>query len=340
MNSKKRMRSFFVGFVFLTALYLALPLESLAREPVRIATIGTRTPTLDKTMGPQKMVEAMIQFWKRELEQVIHDNPDLIVLPENCDFPWGLKQEEKNEYVKVRGTQILDYFASVAKSTGSYFVFGMRRYDDHGDLRNSGVLLDRQGNLVGMYDKNFPTIGEMESGIKPSTEVPVFETDFGRLAIAICYDLNFDELRERYVALKPNLIVFPSAYHGGFVQSNWAYTCRSYFVGSISGRGAPSQIRNPLGEIVASSTNYFNYTVAEVNLDYAVAHLDYNRVRLRNMKKKYNETVDIFDPGEVGAVLITSDNEQVSAKEMAKEFEVELLDDYFERSRKFKKSHE
>ncbi len=311
-----------------------------AANRIRIATIGERTPTLDKRMGHQKMVEQMIAFWKRELDQVIHDDPDLIVLPENADFPWGLTQAEKNEYVRVRGNQILDFFASVARSAGSYLVYSMRRYDEKGMLRNTGVLLGRNGETVGMYDKNYPTIGEIEGGIKPGTSVPVFNCDFGKLAIAICYDLNFDELRERYVALKPDVIAFPSAYHGGFVQSNWAYTCRAFFVGSISGRGAYSQVRNPLGEIVASSTNYFNYTVASVNLDCKLVHLDYHRGKLKDLKKKYGSSVHITEPGGLGVVLITSENDKVGVDEMLKEFDIELVDDYFRRSHLIKKQNE
>src|SRR5690606_11659526 len=311
-----------------------------AANRIRVATIGERTPTLDKSGGYQKMVQQMIAFWKRELDQVIHDDPDLIVLPENADFPWGLTQDEKNEYVKVRGNQILDFFASVAKSTNSYLVYSMRRYDEKGLLRNSGVLLGRNGETVGMYDKNYPTIKEIESGITPGTNVPVFNCDFGKLAIAICYDLNFDELREQYVALDPDVIVFPSAYHGGFVQSVWAYTCRAFFVGAISGRGAPSQVRNPLGEVVASSTNYFNYAVANINLDYRVVHLDYHRGKLKDLKKKYGSSVHIKDPGELGVLLVTSENESVGVAAMLKEFGIDVVDDYFKRSQLVKKQHE
>ena len=47
-------------------------------------------------------------------------------------------------------------------------------------------------------------------------------------------------------------------YHGGLAQSIWAYTCRSYFVGSVY-KGTPSEIRNPMGDIVATTTNYFDF---------------------------------------------------------------------------------
>lgn len=311
-----------------------------AANRIRVATIGERTPTLDKNVGYQKMVDQMIAFWKRELDQVIHDDPDLIVLPENADFPWGLTRAEKNEYIKVRENQILDFFASVAKSTGSYLVYSMNRYDENGVLRNTGVLLGRNGETVGMYDKNYPTIGEIEGGIMPGTSVPVFDCDFGRLAIAICYDLNFDKLRERYVALDPDVIVFPSAYHGGFVESIWAYSCRAFFIGAISGRGTHSQVRDPLGEIIASSTNYFNYTVANINLDYKLVHLDYHRGKLKDLKKKYGHSVQITEPGGLGVVLVTSENEHVGVKEMLKEFDIEAVDDYFRRSHLVKKQNE
>lgn len=338
MNGKLR-RYVISGPLFCTLCCFTLVDTANAANRIRIATIGEKPPALDKSAGYQQMVEQMIAFWKRELDQVIHDDPDLIVLPENCDFPWGLTQTERNEYIRVRGDQIIDFFSSVAKSADSYLVFGMRRVDKNGNLRNSGVLLGRKGEMVGVYDKNFPTIGEIEAGIVPGMEVPAFDCDFGKLAIAICYDLNFDELRERYVALNPDVIVFPSAYHGGFVQSNWAYTCRAFFVGSVFTL-PPSQVRNPLGEIVASSTNYFNYTVATVNLDCKLVHLDYHRGKLKSLKRKYGSSVQITDPGELGVVLVTSENEQVGVDQMLKEFDIELVDDYFRRSRLAKKQHE
>lgn len=57
------------------------------------------------------------------------------------------------------------------------------------------------------------------------------------------------------------------------MQDVWAYRSRSFFVGSINGGGTPSEIRNPLGQVVASSTNYFDFVVATINLDSRLVHL-------------------------------------------------------------------
>jgi len=325
--------SFFIGLV----LFFLVPNNVWGRNYVKIATIGASTPHLDLTQEPQKLVEQMITFWGRELARVLPDNPDLIVLPEACDRPAGMTTEIQFQYFKVRGNQVMEYFASVAKENHCYIAFGMKHQVEDGSWRNSCILLDRTGHTTGIYNKNFPTIGEMKAGIKAGKEAPVFQCDFGRVACAICFDLNFDELRMRYAEQLPDIIVFPSMYRGGLVQGNWAYSCRAYFVGSMGQSNLHSEIRNPMGKVVATSTNYFHYAVCTVNLDYCLAHLDNNWAKLRAMKEKYGEEVIISDPGEIGAVLLTSEHERISIDEMVKEFDITMLDDYLDHSREYKK---
>ena len=55
------------------------------------------------------------------------------------------------------------------------------------------------------------------------------------------------------------------------------------------------------------------------------------------MKEKYGEEVIISDPGEIGAVLLTSEHERISIDEMVKEFDITMLDDYLDHSREYKK---
>jgi len=309
----------------------SLPERSKKRGHVRIATLGPRPPSVDANAKPQAIVERMIAHWRREFAQVLPDRPDLIVAPEACDRPSGLSLEKRLEYYRVRGDQVRDFFAQVAKENRCYVVYSAARAMEDGTWRNSSVLLDRQGNVVGAYNKNHVVIEETtKGGILCGREAPVFEVDFGRVAFAICFDLNFDELRLKYVKAKPDLIVFSSMYHGGLMQAYWAYSCRSHFVGAVA--GLPCEIRNPLGEVVASNTNYFDFVVADVNLDCRLAHLDYNWGRLRNLKKKYGPKVTIKDPGYLGSVLISSEHETVAVDEMIEEFEIELLDDYMARA--------
>jgi len=310
----------------------------MASNKITVATIGTETPDPGTDQDPQKMVGQMIEFWGRQLDEVLPFHPDLIVLPEACDRPSGLTAEEQFNYFRIRKNQIWKYFATVAKTNNCYIAFGTKREETDGIWRNSCVILDRSGNTAGIYDKNFPTIGEMQRGIKASTETPIIECDFGRVAGVICFDLNFDELRLQYEKKKLDIILFPSMYHGGLVQSNWAYSCRSFFVSACAPDELPSEIRSPLGDVLSSSTNYFHYAVATINLDCRLVHLDYNWSKLRAVKEKYRDSVTITDPGKLGAVLVTSEHENISVNEMIEEFDIELLDDYLTRSREFRKN--
>ncbi len=299
---------------------------------VKIATIGASPISVSADTEPQKIVDRMISHWRERFAEVLPDRPDLIVVPEVCDRPSGLGLEKLRQYYRVRKEQIQNFFAQTARRNNCYIVYPTHREMPDGTLRNSSVLIDRKGNVAGVYNKNHPTISEIEEGILCGKDAPVIECDFGRVAMAICFDLNFDELRLQYVKARPDLIIFSSMYHGGLMQSYWAYSCRCHFVGAIAGRAAPSEIRNPLGQVVATSTNYSDFAVAVVNLDCALAHLDYNSERLKQLKAKYGPKVKITDPGLLGSVLVASDDEQITAEQMVKEFDIELLDDYMARA--------
>ena len=322
--------------VFLVFLFTFSLTTAIAKREVKISTIGAVAPQLDLKQEPQQLVTEMIAFWEKELASVLPDKPDLIVLPEVCDQPAEMSTELHLKYIAGKGKRFMEYLSSVAAEHKCYIAFGTDHQLDDGSLRNSCFILDRKGEVAGVYNKNFPTIGEMEAGIKAGKETPVFELDFGRVASAICFDLNFSELRDQYAAKKPEIMLFPSLYHGGLVQQQWAYACRSYFVGSVGIESLPSEVRNPMGTVVASSTNYFHFTTATVNLDYALAHLDYNWAKLRALKEKYGDAVTISDPGEVGSVLLTSEHETKSIDEMVREFDILLLDDYLEKAREFR----
>lgn len=312
--------------------FLILPAGAKDRGFVTIATLGPSPITVSANTEPQQVVDRVIAHWKSQFARVLPDKPDLIVVPEACDRPRGLPSEKQAEYFQVRKNQVREYFAQVARENNCYMVYSAKRAVADGTWRNSSVMIDRKGKVVGTYNKNHPTIGENDGGILAGREAPVIECDFGRVAFAICFDLNFDEIRLKYVKAKPDVIVFSSMYHGGMMQAYWAYSCRSHFVGAIAGRATPSQIRNPLGQVLASNTNYFDYAVATVNLDCALVHLDENWGRLRAINDKYGSKVKITDPGQLGSVLIASEHETVSIDEMIDEFEIERLDDYFARS--------
>ena len=320
-----------VGLALWAGMVCVCPAQ--AKALVTIAAVGGNPPAMPTVVDHQERVGKVLEYWQEQLGKVLPHRPDLIVLPEACDRPGGMEVPDQLAYFVVRKDQVRDYFAAVAREHRCYIAFGMKHQQPDGSFLNSAFLLDRQGRQAGVYHKNYPTVGEMAAGIRAADAVPIIETEFGRVACAICFDLNFDELRLKVAAARPDIILFLSMYHGGMVQSYWAYTCRAFFVGAMGQLETPCEIRNPLGEVLATSTNYFNYTVARVNLDARLVHLDENWEKLAALKAKYGHDVSIDDPGRVGAVLVTSHHDTLRADAMLDEFDIERLDAYFDRTR-------
>ena len=100
---------------------------------------------------------------------------------------------------------------------------------------NTVILLDRNGQVAGKYRKTHLYWPEMLAGVRPGGDYPVFDCDFGRIGIEICYDSWFPEVA-RVLALKGAEVIFcPNA---GYHPIVGAATCCDngvYFVSASSG---------------------------------------------------------------------------------------------------------
>ena len=299
---------------------------------IKIALIASVPPSLNGKPADEKAVDAMIEHWNSKAGQVLPDKPDIIVIPE-CSDRYGdmADDRQKREYYGLRSERVADFWRKTAAENNCVIAYSAVRETGEGFF-NSTEIIDRSGSTAGVYRKNYPTTPEMEAGIIPGAEAPLIECGFGKAACAICFDLNFDELRLRYASAKPDIIIFSSMYHGGLMQNYWAYSCRAHFVGAIAPAGCRGSVISPVGELLARTTNYYDFAVQRINLDCGVFHIDFNGEKFPDIKKKYGPGVKISDPGLLGSVLISCESEGLNIKQVQDEFGLEPLDDYFERA--------
>jgi len=320
----------------------------MARK-VKISNMSISPAPVDLNLRPRDLVGRVIDYLDLKLQSVLPEKPDLIVLPENCDRPGSPGSlipgqsylgEKRSDYFEARGSRVLDFFREQAFLNKSYIAYSSLTRDGQDHWRNATLLIDRTGQVAGKYYKNHLVIGEnSENSILYGTEAPVIGCDFGTVACAICFDLNFTELLSRYAVLHPDIILFSSSYHGGLMQSYWAYACRAHFVGAIGGKGRRGSVISPVGTQIASTSDYMDCVTATVNLDCCVVHLDGNYPRFADMKEKYGDGVSIQIPEYLGPALITSNMDNMSVGDIVSEFGLELLDDYLERSRRHRREN-
>lgn len=302
---------------------------SMARH-VNVSLIGAAMLDM-KGHATERTAKLMNEHLEAELNQVFPDHPDLILLPEFCDMTGSETIAQYRDFCAARGDQVLEYIASKAKQHQVWITYPALRRTAQRTWRNSIQLINRQGEIAGIYDKNHLTIPELEAGIEPGCDVPIVQTDFGRVAMTICFDLNFEELRSRVARQSPDLILFCSMFHGGLMQEYWAHSCRAHFASAVC--NLPSRIISPVGQTLATTTNYVDWVTTSINLDCRLVHLDHHAEKLRDLKKKYGRAVRVLDPGLLAAVLVSSESSTVTVDQMLSEFEIERLDDYLNRCR-------
>lgn len=84
---------------------------------------------------------------------------------------------------------------------------------------NTAFLIDRNGKLAGTYRKIHLTSSEFQKGVIPGKELPVFNTDFGKIGFVICWDNWFSETAKILRLKGAELLLFPLA--GDAKESHW-----------------------------------------------------------------------------------------------------------------------
>lgn len=308
-------------------------------RPVTVSAVSAYPMALDPAMSDDELLAVIVANWSARIAAVLPDRPDIVVLPEHCDRPYAELDPVVHfpipriaEFTRYKGDRIRDVLADIARTHDTRIAYSGYRLDEAGELRNSTQLIGVDGDVCAVYDKNYLTIAEHEQrGVAYGARIPVFETDIGRVAMTICFDLNFDEGLRELAAQRPELILFSSAYHGGLMQRYWAYTAQSYFVGAVLPPNT-SDVLNPVGERIAASTNYRFDVTTTVNLDYAVVHIDLNMPALRRAKRDLGPAIRIHDPGQVGVLLLTVESPDLTIDTVLRDYGIERATDYLDRS--------
>jgi hypothetical protein len=202
---------------------------------------------------------------------------------------------------------------------------------EEGRVYNSAVLASPAGELIGVYHKMFPTVGEIEQGITPGEGPVVFDTSFGKVGIAICFDLNFPEIMRGLGECGAEVVFFCSAYRGGLQLEMWAYELGAYFVSAI--RDELGRIVDMTGAVLAEST-YEGLIARRINLDRRLLHMDANWEKMDDMLRKYGAGVSFEYITREGCYTIASERDDVTVADLIREFDLEERSAYYDRSRR------
>ncbi|KOR31396.1 acyltransferase [Achromatium sp. WMS2] len=193
--------------------------------------------------GPN--VGANLLETERLVAEAVEAEAQLVALPENFSF-MGKQEQDLISVAESSGNGPLqDFLSQIARKYKIWIVGGTIPIKTaNSDLvRSACILFDDHGQQVARYDKihlfdvHLIDAGEkyMESAaIEPGNQVVVADTPFGRLGLAVCYDLRFPELFRAMLDQGLNIIALPASFTAITGKAHWELLIRTRAIENLS----------------------------------------------------------------------------------------------------------
>jgi hypothetical protein len=261
---------------------------------------------------------------------------DLAVLPETIVTNTNGRASERA--IALRGNT-LDSFGALARRHKTYLVIPLDLAEETSSgpiYSNAAVLFDRRGTVAGIYRKAHPValVGrdDLEGGITPGREFPVFDCDFGKLGIQICWDVVFDDGWQALADKGAEIVVWPSASPATALPASRAARHR-YFIVSSCWRDNCT-IYEPTGLVAARGDSHMKPLVRQIDLSYAILGWSAPLGEGRAFTEKYgNKAGSHYEPRE-DLGMFWSNAPDITIGSMVRSLGLEEIDAQIARNRR------
>ena len=223
------------------------------------------------------------------IDEAANNGAEIIVLPEMFNCPY------ENSYFPIFAEEYPGKttiaLSNAAKKNSIYLVGGSIPELENGNIYNTSFVFDRNGELIGKHQKMHLFDIDVEGGVSfkesdtlsSGNKVTIVDTEFGKIGVAICYDIRFPEL-SRLMALEgAELIILPAAFNMTTGPAHWELSIRMraldnqvYFVGAAPARDeyasyvafGNSRVSDPWGNIIASADENECILYADIDKEY------------------------------------------------------------------------
>ncbi len=226
---------------------------------VRLATVHYRP----SGKSPRENCEE----YAPHVAEAARQKADLVVLGETV--PYVNVKKKPHETAETVPGPTTDYFGGLAKTHNVHIVLSLYERDEH-LVYNTAVLLGPDGSLIGKYRKVCLPHGEVENGVAPGGDYPVFDTKFGKVGMMVCYDGFFPEVARELTNRGAEVIAWPvwgcnPRLATARACENHVYVVSSTFMQPKDG-WMISAVYDQAGKPVAIAEEWGTVAVAEVDL--------------------------------------------------------------------------
>ena len=319
----------------------AAKVKTTSNRPPRKVIVGT---VMQSFWGPypglQKRLEQLTGIVDQMAAQAKMKHGrglDLAVLPETA-ITGEAENDALAHSVPFDGL-VQEVFTRKAREHGCYIVVPTYLLESREKklCSNAAILVGRKGEVMGTYRKIHLVVslerGTMEGGATPGDALPVFDCDFGKLGIQICYDMEFEDGWTELARRGAELIAWPTQSPQTSQPAFRAREHRCYIVSSTWRHNA--SIFEPTGKIAAQIKPPQSVLVHELDLSYAL--LPWSS-KLRNgeaLRQAYGDRVGFHYYEDEDCGIFWSNDHKMTIGEMARAIGVLELEDELARVREF-----
>jgi predicted amidohydrolase len=269
------------------------------------------------------------------IEQALAEKPDILAIPESFTLA-GLAEPRIEEMAEDVPGPTLEMAARYAREQRAYILCPIlaRRPDG---LHIEAFLLDRSGKIAGSYQKRHPVVEgsaytKVEFGSRPGSDLPVFDTDFGRIGVQICFDAEYQDGWEALDRAGAEIIFWLSAYDGGRSISSKAWTYHRFVASAVQSTFA--RIVNSMGETLVITGSHDPIAACDIDLDTVLFHMDFNQTQIQAIRAKYGPAVIMRMYHEENYLTLQSTRADLPVSQIAEEFNLEPLKEYIHRNQR------
>jgi predicted amidohydrolase len=315
-------------------------MPTIPDAPPRKVVVGTMVYAMWETYpGLDSRLNTLAGFVDRmaaEAQRKYRTGLDLAILPE-CAITGETYGDPPKHSFPLEG-KVLEAMGAVARKHHTYLIVPLNLCEDapRGIYSNAAVLLDREGRLVGIYRKVHAVAdyqGEtLEGGLIAGRDFPVFQCDFGKVGIQICFDMTFDDGWEGLARKGAEIVAWPSQSPQTIEPRGRARRHSLYIVSSTWRNNA--SVFDPVGDLIAQTTEPSSVLVEQIDLSYALIDWQPTLENGKLLADKYGKAVGYrYSEAEDGGIFWSNDP-KIPVLQMVRELGLELRADALARQRK------
>ncbi len=233
----------------------------------------------DKTQNIQK-ADQMIR-------EAAKGGANIVSLPEIFNCPYSNKHFR--EFAEDKNGETVNFMHTISRELNLYLVGGSIPEIDDDFIYNTSYIFNPKGEIIGKHRKVHLFDIQVKGGISfqesltltAGNSSTVVDTEFGKIGVAICYDVRFPELFRKMTLEGAKLIILPAAFNMTTGPAHWELTMRAraldnqvYFAAASPARDVNSPyvaygnscVVSPWGEFCAKTD--WKETVLYANIDF------------------------------------------------------------------------